>query len=262
MKAFIFAIGLIVLIGFGYPVLNEDTWSLCSALERHLISHEHDSDQSNKIILGFLQSSLSNGSLVRVALKQLHPYMPVSLICGLTYWRVMIDPDYVERLKADARRELNAEERAKEFEKAMRALSSPSASGPASQPSPPARQPYPAEPLPSATAKPMPMQPSVTAAPTTAFDGKYIGVSRDSSKTASAPGTECPPPNVLPAPLTITNGVILGWWQGTVTPQGAIIMRNPKFSRVDAQIGRDGTVKGQYGDSACTVTFVWRKRSG
>jgi len=31
-------------------------------------------------------------------------------------------------------------------------------------------------------------------ASTTAFDGKYIGVSRESSKTASAPDAECPPP--------------------------------------------------------------------
>jgi hypothetical protein len=75
-------------------------------------------------------------------------------------------------------------------------------------------------------------------ASTTAFDGKYIGVSRESSKTASAPSTECPPSHV-PAPLTITNGVV--WsdrasWEGTVSPQGAVVMRNPTFPRVDAQI--------------------------
>jgi len=96
---------------------------------------------------------------------------------------------------------------------------------------------------------------------TTAFDGEYIGVSRESSKTASAPGAECPP-NSVPAPLTITNGVVLGWWEGTVSPQGALVIRNPKFTRVDAQIDPVGTVKGQYGSSACTVTFVWRKQPG
>ena len=98
-------------------------------------------------------------------------------------------------------------------------------------------------------------------ASTTAFDGEYFGVSRESSRTASPPGAECPP-NTVPAPLTITNGVVLGLWEGSISPQGAVVMRNPKFSRVDAQIDRDGTIKGQYGDSARTVTFVWRKQSG
>ena len=101
---------------------------------------------------------------------------------------------------------------------------------------------------------------------TTAFDGEYIGVSRESSKTATAPGAECAP-NGVPAPLTIMNGVVSsdrGSWEGTVSPQGAVVVRNrnPEFSRVDAQINPDGTVKGQYADFGCTVTFVWRKQSG
>jgi hypothetical protein len=141
MKAFVFAISLILLIGFGYPMLNEDTGNLCSALERRLISlaYRHDSDQSGKIILGSLQSSLSNGSVVRIALTQQHPDMPASLTCGLTYWRAMLDPGDVKRelnpealreipqVKSaaptdDAQRELD---RAKDAQKAMRALSSP-----------------------------------------------------------------------------------------------------------------------------------------
>ena len=77
----------------------------------------------------------------------------------------------------------------------------------------------------------------------TAFDGEYIGVSRESSKTASAPGAECPP-NHVPAPLTIINGIVLGLWQGSVSPQGAVVMRNPKFSRVDAQIGLAAPLRG------------------
>jgi hypothetical protein len=41
----------------------------------------------------------------------------------------------------------------------------------------------------------------------TKFDGKYFGVSRESSKTASAQGAECPR-NGVPAPLTIWNGLV------------------------------------------------------
>jgi hypothetical protein len=93
-------------------------------------------------------------------------------------------------------------------------------------------------------------------APTMPFDGDYIGVSRESS------GIGCPP-NAVPATLIIRNGVVLGLWQGTVGPQGAIVMRNPKFTRVDAQIDPQGTIRGQLNDaSGCAVTFLWRKQSG
>ena len=97
------------------------------------------------------------------------------------------------------------------------------------------------------------------AASTTAFDGKYIGVSRTSSKTGGRPDTECPP-SAVPAPLTITNGVVLGFWDGRASPQGAVVMRNPNFSRVDARIDAQGTVTGQFNSPARTVTFVWRRQ--
>jgi hypothetical protein len=129
---------VIGLIGFGYPMLNEDTGNLCGALESRLISlaEMRDADQSSKIILLSLQSSLSNGSVIRVALKQQHPDVPVSLACGITYWRLMFNPDSIKReLNADSRREIpqiegvapvdGTPDRAREAQKAMRALSSP-----------------------------------------------------------------------------------------------------------------------------------------
>jgi hypothetical protein len=63
---------------------------------------------------------------------------------------------------------------------------------------------------------------------TTAFDGEYGGVSRESSKAASGPSTECPA-NGIPVTLTIWKGVVRsdrGSWQGTVSPQGALVMQN------------------------------------
>ena len=39
-------------------------------------------------------------------------------------------------------------------------------------------------------------------------------------------------------------------------------MRNPKFSRVDAQIDPHGAIRGQYnggGSKVCIITFVWKK---
>ena len=102
-------------------------------------------------------------------------------------------------------------------------------------------------------------------APTTAFDGKYVGVSRESSKAASSPRAKCEP-NGVPAPLTIRNGVIGKpggkGWEGTVSPQGGLTMRNANSTRVDGQIDPKGTITAQYSGPACIIAYVWRKQSG
>jgi hypothetical protein len=102
-------------------------------------------------------------------------------------------------------------------------------------------------------------------APTTAFDGRYVGVSIEVSNSGSHPG-RCPAVGGKPAPLVITNGVVRtpgeGWWEGTVNPQGAVVMHNPKSLRVDAQIDTQGTIHGQYSGPSCITTYVWRRQSG
>jgi len=104
-----------------------------------------------------------------------------------------------------------------------------------------------------------------TPGPTTAFDGKYVGVSRESTKAGSNPGAKCLPSGV-PAPLTIRNGVIgkpgSDGWQGTVSPQGAVTMHNANSLRIDGQIDPQGTLRAHYSGPACITTFVWRKQSG
>jgi len=102
-------------------------------------------------------------------------------------------------------------------------------------------------------------------APTTAFDGKYVGVSRESTKAGSSPGAKCQP-NGVPAPLTIRNGLIGSrgskGWEGTVNPQGGLTMRSASTPRVDGQIDPQGTLTAQYSGPACITTFVWHKQSG
>lgn len=89
------------------------------------------------------------------------------------------------------------------------------------------------------------------------FDGDYIGVSKETSKTASAP-EKCPP-NGVPATLMIRNSVVLGYWQGTVGPQGVLTMRNQSL-RFDGQIDSQGTISGQAANPAgCVRTYVWQK---
>ena len=99
--------------------------------------------------------------------------------------------------------------------------------------------------------------------PTSAFDGKYAGVSADVSKYRSR-GERCPREHV-PDPLTITNGAVHSAardrWTGTVDAQGGLVIRNRRAMRVNGQIDPQGTIKGEYHGPACIVTFVWRKQS-
>jgi hypothetical protein len=83
-------------------------------------------------------------------------------------------------------------------------------------------------------------------APTTAFDGKYAGVSKESSRFVSGgERAHCAEyPKGVPASLTIMNGVIrsaVGGWEGTVSPQGVVVMRLPNAVRFepDRQPRRD-----------------------
>ena len=114
----------------------------------------------------------------------------------------------------------------------------------------------------------------MTAAPvlTMPFDGWYKGVSREVLDSESN-GHTCDPRALRPPrPLTIANGVVgipgVYWWEGAVSPQGAVVIRNPIFSRINGQIDPQGTIRGQYsgdipptlGDGTnCIVNFVWQK---
>jgi len=98
---------------------------------------------------------------------------------------------------------------------------------------------------------------------TTAFDGKYAGVSAHTSKSTGH-GRQCPRMHV-PDTLTITNGTVHSGardkWTGTVSPQGTVILRNKLAMRVDAQIDPQGAISGRYQGPACMVDYVWHRQS-
>jgi hypothetical protein len=82
--------------------------------------------------------------------------------------------------------------------------------------------------------------------------------------------TRCPP-LAQPAPLTIVAGVARtalgntsyaggGTAEGSVTPQGVLVLRTPFGERIDAQIDARGTVTGRY-TSACNYQMVWQKEN-
>jgi hypothetical protein len=98
--------------------------------------------------------------------------------------------------------------------------------------------------------------------PTTGFDGIYAGVSREVARYTSG-GSRCFGTAGVPAPLAITNGVARtqggGGWDGNVTPQGRVVMRDPYASRYDGQIDSQGTIRGQFSSTECVYTLVWQK---
>ena len=102
-----------------------------------------------------------------------------------------------------------------------------------------------------------------TSAPTTAFDGTYAGVSREVSKSPSAPRAKCPPSGAL-APLTIRSGSVVSSgpaaWEGTVGPDGVLLLRNERSLRVDGRIDAQGTIRAQYAGTGCITNYVWQKK--
>jgi hypothetical protein len=111
-------------------------------------------------------------------------------------------------------------------------------------------------------------------APTTAFDGWYRGVSREVLDGENSEHRCDPRALTPPRALMITNGVVgiagAYWWEGTVSPQGAVVIRNPKFNRIDGEIDAQGTIRGEYrgevprdlqagGGTNCIIKFVWQR---
>jgi hypothetical protein len=98
---------------------------------------------------------------------------------------------------------------------------------------------------------------------TAAYDGTYIGVSREASPYSSGQKATCVA-NGVPPTLTITNGVARtsGGAEGTVSPDGRLVLRSPNSFRWDGQIDSHGTVKAQgSGTYSCLYTNTWQKQS-
>jgi len=117
----------------------------------------------------------------------------------------------------------------------------------------------------SAVAPPLAAQAPATP---TAFDGTYAGVSRTLEGTMLGHSTrQCPPSGRVP-PLTIVNGIArtagLGTAEGSVTPQGVVVMQAlagfGAGSRFEGRIDGHGTVTGRF-TGPCSYQVVWQKKS-
>lgn len=107
-----------------------------------------------------------------------------------------------------------------------------------------------------------PVAAQAPAPPTTAFDGTYAGVSRELSVYGSEGVSRGCRASGPPAVLTITNGVARtrdGLLEGSVNPQGWLIMRKLDGSRLEGQIDGQGTIRGQISSTPCLYTLIWEK---
>lgn len=101
---------------------------------------------------------------------------------------------------------------------------------------------------------------------TTTFDGTYQGV----LTTATSGGSACVPATPAPRPLTIQNGMArfdagmsgTTVFQGTISPQGDLTMRDTLADRLDGKIDATGRATGrvQIGSRNCLFTGVWQKQ--
>jgi hypothetical protein len=102
-------------------------------------------------------------------------------------------------------------------------------------------------------------------ASTTAFDGIYTGVSMTFEGTMRGLSTSrtCAPSG-KPGRLTIANGVVQTSWggstaDGSINPQGVLVMHAQSGARFDGQADGHGIVTGRF-SGYCSYQIVWQKK--
>lgn len=100
MRLLILALFLLAGVAVGYPLLNENTNDLCDAAERRIVSAAagEGTDRPNAALLGMLQKSNANGTLIRSLVQQYAPGLPIDVACAAVYWRVVVDPEEARAL--------------------------------------------------------------------------------------------------------------------------------------------------------------------
>jgi hypothetical protein len=113
MKTLLVAAALLLAVGYGYPLLNEDTGTTCRALERRVIATVPPSPGARpgdeamaRAFLGVLIGGLSDGTFAATAIKQRYPNLPAAVGCAVAYWQLVFDPSALQG--ATARRSPNS----------------------------------------------------------------------------------------------------------------------------------------------------------
>src|SRR5665213_530049 len=75
----------------GFPMISENTADVCNAAERRFVRITSGADLGSAF-LGLLQSSFSNGAVVRTYVQTQYPNVPPFLACYGIYYRQLFDP--------------------------------------------------------------------------------------------------------------------------------------------------------------------------
>ena len=101
---------------------------------------------------------------------------------------------------------------------------------------------------------------------TTAFDGTYRGVSRtiEGGSSGGSGSIRACISDGVPATLIITSGAARNTatqnpMQGSVTPQGVLVMRTQRGDVFQGQVDSRGTVTGRL-NAGCSYQYVWQKQ--
>ena len=94
---------ILLVMAIGYPLLNEETGSTCSALERRTLAllrgggpAPSASDAFAGVLLGGVQS-MTNGALARDEVRRRQPNLPAFAGCLWYYWDSLLDPEGFKR---------------------------------------------------------------------------------------------------------------------------------------------------------------------
>lgn len=94
-------LGVVVAAFVIYPLVNEETASVCHAVESRFVVEAARSssrqDMSAVFAMG-LAGGISQGSFASGAVKVLHPNLPPFAGCYLTYYKMISDPVFTREL--------------------------------------------------------------------------------------------------------------------------------------------------------------------
>ena len=98
MKPVVWTVLILLVIVIGSPLLNEETGSACSALERRTVTLLRGGGTPTAggsfagALLGGVQS-LSDGAVARDEVRRRQPNLPAVVGCVWYYWDSLLDPE-------------------------------------------------------------------------------------------------------------------------------------------------------------------------
>ena len=90
-------IGLGLVLVIGYPLLNEETVSVCHSVEKRFVveaARQGRQMDPGQIFAMGLMGEVSQGAFASRVVKTIYPDLPPFAGCVVVYYRMAFDPDY------------------------------------------------------------------------------------------------------------------------------------------------------------------------